>query len=265
MPNQAQQADRHQLYQKAVQDVEAEIDFVQYEYERLNGYEARVLREDFCGTGNTSVEWVKRGDQHIAMGLDLDPEVLQWGRRHLIQPLSFDQKQRISLHETNVLEPPDQKVDLVLAMNFSYFLFETREKMRTYFKSVLNSLKPDGVLFLDAYGGYDAPREIEEKRECDGFEYIWEQADYDPVSGMMDCNIHFHFSDGSQLNQAFTYRWRLWTLPEIQELLEEAGFTQITVYWEGTDEESGEGNGNYTPCTRGDADAGWICYLSARR
>ena len=67
------------------------------------------------------------------------------------------------------------------------------------------------------------------------------------------------------MEDAFAYRWRLWTLPEIRELLWEAGFSSVEVYWEGTDEESNEGNGNYEPSEVGDADPGWVCYIVAQR
>jgi len=43
-----------------------------------------------------------------------------------------------------------------------------------------------------------------------------------------------------------------------------AGFSQVDVYWEGTDEDTGEGDGIYTPTEQGDADAGWIAYIVAR-
>ena len=48
-------------------------------------------------------------------------------------------------------------------------------------------------------------------------------------------HIHFEFTNGSRLKRAFTYEWRLWTLPEIRELLGEAGFSRSTVYWEDRD------------------------------
>ncbi len=79
----------------------------------------------------------------------------------------------------------------------------------------------------------------------------------------MDCYIHFAFEDGSKIDKAFSYQWRLWTLPELQELLFEAGFNQVKVYWEGTDVKTGEGDGVYLDSQTGDADAAWICYLSA--
>ena len=78
------------------------------------------------------------------------------------------------------------------------------------------------------------------------------------------CHIDFRFPDGSKIEKAFTYDWRLWTLPELQELLTEAGFSRVTVWWEGTGKD-GRGNGVFTPETRGEADAGWVAYLIAER
>ena len=63
--------------------------------------------------------------------------------------------------------------------------------------------------------------------------------------------------------KAFTYEWRVWTMPEILEMLTEAGF-RPTVYWEQADE-GGEGNGVFIPETEGDADAGWIAYIVAEQ
>ena len=67
------------------------------------------------------------------------------------------------------------------------------------------------------------------------------------------------------MDRAFDYYWRLWTLPEITEMLKVAGFSQVEVYWEGTDEESGEGDGVYTATDTGTADAGWVCYIVAEK
>jgi hypothetical protein len=66
------------------------------------------------------------------------------------------------------------------------------------------------------------------------------------------------------MKKAFTYVWRLWTLPEILEMLTETGFKNSTVYWEGTDED-GDGDGVFTPEEKGEADAGWIAYLVAEK
>ncbi len=265
----ADSADRHLLYQQSVQDVEAEIDFVEETWSELRQRPAVFLREDFCGTANTACEWINRDESHHAVGIDLDKEVLEWGRLYKLAELDEDQLERIELLNEDVLQSRPGLADIILAMNFSYFLFLTREDLRNYFANALDGLVSDGILFLDAYGGYEAPMVLTEPRECedeDGneFTYIWEQAAFNPIDSCMTCHIHFEFPDKSRMDKAFSYHWRLWTLPEIREILYEAGFSTVDIYWEGTDEEKNEGNGIYTPSETGDADPGWVCYIVAQ-
>lgn len=262
---QAEQADRHVCYEQAVQDVVSEIDFIEQTWGELRSRPLELLREDFCGTANTSCEWVRRGDHHRAVGVDLDGEVLEWGRAHNLAALTAAQRERIRLVAGDVRAGTAEAPDAVLAMNFSYYLLMERATLGAYFRAVHDNLVEDGILFLDAYGGYEAPMVLEEKRDCDGFTYVWEQLSFNPIDSLMECAIHFEFPDGSRMEDAFRYHWRLWTLPELRELLAEAGFRTVTVYWEGTDEETGEGDGIYSPATVGDADPGWVCYLVAEK
>ncbi|GMR15175.1 MAG: class I SAM-dependent methyltransferase [Gammaproteobacteria bacterium] len=262
-------ADRHLLYQQSVQDVKSEIDFVEQTWSELRRRGARLLREDFCGTANTSCEWVSRDEDHYAVGVDLDPDVLEWGSSHNLAKLTQEQSEHVELLQANVLHARPGLADIVLAMNFSYYLFLRRNDLREYFENVLDGLVPDGILFLDAYGGFEAPMVLTEPRECrdtDGqeFTYLWDQASFNPIDSCMTCHIHFEFPDGSRLDKAFSYHWRLWTLPEIREILYEAGFSEVDIYWEGTDEDKNEGNGIYTPSETGDADPGWVCYIVAQ-
>ena len=154
--------------------------------------------------------------------------------------------------------------DSVLAMNFSYYIFKTREGLLQYFKRARSGLVSDGMLVLDAYGGSDSFVEMEERRKVDGFTYVWDQHSYNPITGDVVNYIHYEFPDGSRMSKAFAYEWRLWTLPELQELLYEAGFSKVTVYWEGTDKD-GEGNDEFTATTVGEACPGWIAYLVAEK
>ncbi len=261
-------ADRHRLYELAVQCAEAEVDFVIDTFCRLRGRKPLHLREDFCGTANVCCEWVRRGTRHTAVGVDLDGEVLDWGRRYRLSTLTEHQHSRVTLLQDDVLDARTQPTDVVLAMNFSYWLFKRRGDLLRYFCSVRNSLMDDGIFFLDAYGGYDAFCEIDEEREIDdggeGFTYVWDQDHFNPVDNNLICHIHFAFPDGSVMERAFTYDWRLYTLPEIRDLLDEAGFSRTTVYWQGWDED-GESNGEFHPTETAEADAGWICYLVAEK
>ena len=260
----AQKADRHVLYQESVQCVEAEIDFVDATFEKLRGRKATLLREDFCGTANTACEWVDRRPGNCAIGVDLDPEVLNWGAKNNIAKLG-DSAHQVALLEQNVLDAQHEPVDMVLAMNFSYWMFKERAALRRYFRQVRDAMVDDGVFFLDCYGGHDASREMRERTQNDGFTYVWDQASFNPVNSDMTCHIHFHFDDGSKMNKAFTYDWRLWTLPEIKEVLEEAGFNAVTAWWQGWDEEEQDGNGEYEPVEHADADAAWVCYIVAEK
>jgi hypothetical protein len=264
-PRKADTADKYALYEQSVQSTEFEYEFVDTEFRRMRQRTARLLREDFCGTAQMCCEWVRGRADNQAIGVDLDPEVLAWTREHHFIALTPAQKARVKLLQEDVRVVRTEPVDVVLAMNFSWQLFDQRDALRSYFASVRDSLVDDGVLFLDAFGGYDAYRELEEKTRHKGFTYVWDQASYDPVTGRMKCYIHFHFSDGSKLKKAFRYEWRLWTLPEVREVLQEAGFSNVTIYWQQWDEENDEPSGIFEPATHGEADPGWICMISAEK
>ncbi|MSR13283.1 MAG: class I SAM-dependent methyltransferase [Gammaproteobacteria bacterium] len=259
----AERADKHRLYENSVQDSASELDFVESTFRALRGRAARTLREDFCGTASVATEWVRRGRLHHACGVDLDPGVLTWGLAHNVSRLTPGEGQRLTLIEGDVLKTKTPGQDLVLAMNFSYWIFKTRASLREYFRSTRSGLAKDGAFILDCFGGYDAFRVLRERRELARFTYIWDQASYNPVNGDLRCHIHYRFPDGSKLDHAFTYDWRLWTLPEIQEVLSEAGFSTTLVYWQGWDAEAEDGDGNFQPVTSADPDAGWIAYLVA--
>jgi len=262
----AESADRHSLYERSVQGVAEEYDFISETFRTLRQRQARSIREDFCGTASMCCEWVRRDGRHTATGVDIDPDVLQWGREHNLASLQADERARVRLIQEDVFNvDPSEPVDAVLAMNFSYQIFKTRDKLRGYFSKAREALADEGILFIDAFGGYDSFKEIREKRKFKHFKYIWEHARYNPINGDILCHIHFTFPDGSKLRKAFTYDWRLWTLPELQELLTEAGYSRVSVYWEETDEDSGEGNGHYSPATVGEADPSWVCFLVAEK
>ena len=86
---------------------------------------------------------------------------------------------------------------------------------------------------------------------------------YNPITGEGLFYIHFKFDDGSRIKRAFTYDWRVWTLPELKEILSEAGFKPY-IYWEGTGDD-GEGNGIFTKTELGEADDSWIAYIVAEK
>lgn len=258
----ADDADLLELYERSVQDPDHEMVFIEQVWKELRGRACSFLREDFCGSSAVCRSWVKQTTSHRAVGVDLDEPTLDWARRKIQDTLTEDERSRIELVLGDVMDAPSELAECLMATNFSYFIFKTRDALRTYFESARRNITDDGLFLLDAYGGSDSFLEIEEERDCDGFTYIWDQHLYNPVNGDVINHIHFQFPDGTKIKNAFTYEWRLWTLPEIQELLLEAGFSAVHVYWEGTDED-GDGNGEWSQVTTADADEGWVAYLAA--
>jgi hypothetical protein len=257
----AKGSDIHELYELSVQDPDGEIDTIDRIWKDQRGRVAKSLREDFCGTAAVARAWVHRRDDNTAFGVDLSAEVLDWCRTRMKDQLDDGQQARLSLVEGDVLKSPTDLVESILAFNFSFFIFKSREAVLAYFRAVYAGLLEDGLFILDAYGGSDSFLEMTEDRDLDGFTYIWDQHHYNPINGDVVNHIHFKFPDGTKIMKAFTYQWRIWTLPEIKELLLEAGFLRAVVYWEGTDEETEEGNGEWTESEDGEACEGWVAYL----
>ena len=261
----AKTADRHDLYQRSVQSPDYDVRFLARYYRKLTGAPLRHLREDFCGTAALACAFVRLHRENRALGVDLDGPTLDWGREHNLAALTENQRRRVLLKQADVRAVTTPKVELTVALNFSYCILKTRDELRDYFKTVRRGLQPGGLFMMDAYGGSESQVEQEEERDVDGFTYVWDQADFDPLTYHGTCKIHFAFKDGTRMRDAFVYEWRLWTVPEVREVLLEAGFVDFHVLWEQTDHATNEGNGVYRRVRRGDADPAWIAYLVARR
>jgi hypothetical protein len=261
----AERADRYELYQQSVQDPEGDVTRVRRMYERLNGRSPRSMREDFCGTAAFATAWVQAHRDNRAIGVDLDPEPLEWGRRHNLAKLRPEQARRITLLQEDVRTAHASKVDVLVAFNFSFFLFKQRAALLDYFKRCHAAVKSDGIFVLDAYGGPESMEKRREKRRIGSFTYIWDQYSYDPITHDASCHIHFEFRDGSKIERAWSYHWRLWTIAELRELLVEAGFRSTEVYWEGTELETNEPNGIFRPRKHADEDPAWVAYLVAAK
>ena len=138
-------ADKHELYQLSVQDPEIEIAFVNRVYKKTYGRTPLTLREDFCGTAFFCAVWAKGRTDRTATGIDLDQPTLDWGIEHNLEPLGAA-AERVTLLCQNVLDPVRASFDVALGLNFSYWVFMTRDDMRAYFKGVHASLGLEGLV-----------------------------------------------------------------------------------------------------------------------
>jgi cyclopropane fatty-acyl-phospholipid synthase-like methyltransferase len=257
----ASTADKYELYQRSVQEPEADIDFIDRVFRREYGRPPVSVREDFCGTAYFSSEWVKSASDRTALGIDLDTEPLDWGRRNNLAPLGSGAA-RVTLLNADVMEVTEPKVDVVAVFNFSHCYIQQRSEMLRYFRTVKIALHQEGLLVLDVQGGPESLEKVKEPRSFQGFTYIWDQGPVDAVTQRTIRYIHFRFPDRTVLRQAFTYDWRLWSLPELKEIMEDAGFRRSDVYWE-TFDKDGDGTGIYRKVKKAYHVTSWVAYLVA--
>ena len=261
----AELADRHALYEQAVQDPQTDTATIAKLYKKFRKKAAKSFREDFCGTGTLSAAWVRGGKDRTAFGVDLDRPTLKWGREHNIAALPASAASRIELFEGNVLDARGPKSDVVAALNFSYCCLKDRKSLLAYFKNTHANLADDGLFFMDVLGGSETMGPDENRHALEGgFTYRWKQHFFDPRTHEMRCSISFFFSDGSKLAPAFEYDWRLWTMPELADVLEEAGFSRVRRLWEKTNKKD-EGTGEFSEPKRVENQASWWTYLVAER
>ncbi len=270
MKNKNRLPDMHYFYEASVQGADWDIDFAARVFKTKRGRIAYDLREDFCGTAAMACEWVDRSAKRRAWGVDIDQPTLDWGQKHNLAYLDKNAG-KIELICSDVLTAGTPPVDLVMALNFSYCIFKTRDRLRSYFEKVHQALKKDGICILDLYGGTEAveaklePRDIAGFTAKDGteippFEYVWDQNVYNVIDHHVVNHIHFKVPGFGKIQKAFTYDWRLWTLPEVQELLVEAGFKSAEVYlhgWTG----DGESDGIYRRRKTYENSLGWVAYI----
>jgi hypothetical protein len=242
---------------------------------------ATHLREDFAGNCADSAAWIALGPEREALAVDLDASALEWGLQRTRRLLGESAARRLDVHAADVLDvapPAVPSVHVLSALNFSLFYFHTREALRDYLAHARTCLDPQrGVLVANAFGGPGsllARRDTQRiERDRPGhpgeiapppFDYEWDQGAHDALSGRAECRIHFHgLAGGRSLRDAFVYRWRLWTLPELVEIAREAGFARVEV-WRHTYDASRGAAGVFLGPVSGIAGLDtWVAYLVA--
>jgi SAM-dependent methyltransferase len=275
-PPRGPRPDRHALYEVSVQGVDWDLDFLERVWRRRNpGREPRRFREDFCSTAALATAWAQRGPQREAWAVDIDPEPLAWARRHRL-PHVRRTAERVHLVRGDVREARRPLVDVTCALNFSWWVFHERADLVKYLRAARAGLKPNGVLVMNLFGGNRAEKALSErtrKRAENGpdgtllpaFTYIWEHASFNPVDRRLLAHIHFELRDGRRVSRAFTYDWRMYTVPELRDCAREAGFADLEVYSEGWDERAKRGNGVLYKRTEMDNSDTWIAYAVLAR
>ncbi len=227
---------KHDLYELCVQSPKDLVPLLR----AIHGHNPSVLGEDFAGTAAVSHLWVERAGCS-AIAVDFDEETLARRGEH----------ERIAKHHCDVREISDP-CDLLFVGNFSIGYLHTRAELVAYLKHARTRLEQSGSVFVcDTYGGESAYTlgGVHRAHPMPGGKlcrYTWEQHAADPTTGMVTNLIHFRVERAGviefELEDAFVYEWRLWSIPELRDAMADAGFTETLVYAKLADAVDDEGN-----------------------
>lgn len=241
--------DRFDLYEACVQNPPMVVSLLRAIHGGCGADGPRVLGEDFCGTAAVSRAWARRVEDGHAVAVDHDEAPLARARGH----------ERVRVVRADVMEV-DDPADVLFVGNFSIGEIHTRPGLVAYLRHARARLvrAPSGlgVFVCDTYGGESAflTGSVERDHLLESgarVRYRWEQRDADPLTGMVTDVLHFRVFRGRELvldlPDAFTYRWRLWSVPELRDAMREAGFGETAVYATLPDAADAEGNAYCTP------------------
>lgn len=256
---------KFKLYEASVQSPNWQVEYLPQFHTWLTGKAPTSMREDFCGTAKISCEWVKLSVKNRAVGLDLDSKTLAYAKKENVAALSPSEKKRVKLLKQDVLKPTTEKFDWIGAYNFSFYTFHNRKTLVKYFKAARQSLKAKGTLFLEISGGEGFKETLTESRTIKVPNYgtvkcVWQQHQFDPITHVNNYSIHFKLPDGSWINDAFQYHWRIWEIREVREALADAGFKQSVVLWENIEEDDVD---EFLPQENADNRKNWLAYIVA--
>jgi SAM-dependent methyltransferase len=224
-----------------------------------------ILQEDFCGTAALCYEWAKLGPKHQATGIDLDAQALIWGADNHTTDLEPEVISKVNMIHGDVMLDHKINPQIICALNFSYFFIKRRNELIKYFKACKESLAKDGILILDSFGGPDylLPHIDKRQNQEQRFTYWWEIEMFDAISHQIKCHIHYQRKGEAQRKRVFSYDWRLWSIPEITDVLKEAGFSSIQYWAEGIDKD-GSGDGKFTQIATEFDCRTWMTYIIAK-
>ena len=259
--------DRYDLYELCVQDAPTMARFLL----AVHGGAPRVMREDFCGGGAVAREWAALGRGYRAIGVDLDEGALA---RLRAQAAAARVAGRVRCVRADVMDCV-LRADVISATNFPIGYWHTRRDLVKYLRATRRRLSRGGIFVCDMYGGASALKRMKKRRVVPlgseraagrSVEYTWEQRRADAATQRVIDALHFRVKRAgrvvAELRDAFIYDWRLWSIAELREAMEEAGFRSVEVYDRLADAVDDKGRVYVRQAEELGRD--WVVYLVAR-
>lgn len=236
---------KFELYQKSVQSAKKEVEFFRKVYRLIFNKVPELFREDFCGTGLLSCEWVKNAVMNQAVGLDYDRETLEWGRSNNINNLPSG-SERIKLIEHNVLKEydPTQKFEIICSLNYSHFLLQKRTEILKYFQNMSINLDTKGIFILDFYGGSHIYEDHKYQKSKSSSFYEFSGKQMNILNNQSACSLNYKIKK-NKYKALFSFNFRIYSIIELREALEEVGLNTFKLFIKEIDEDEEDDYSEY--------------------
>lgn len=222
--------DRFDCYEACLQQPDSIVAFLR----AAHGHHPRILGEDFCGTAAVSRAWVDTIADAEAIAIDADTDTIAAARARAAD-------RSITFHTAEVMHRADP-ADIIFVGNFSIGEFHDADALAAYLSHARGRLGERGVFVCDMYGGPSAlePCAVHRVHQHTDpvlgavqIRYTWEQVEANPATGMVSNACHFRIQRSGQIleefDDAFEYRWRLWSPAALREAMLAAGFGAVEV------------------------------------
>ncbi len=179
-----------------------------------------------CGQGRHCLELARRGYRNIH-GLDRSRYLVRTARARAAQ-----EKLSVTFREGDArrLPYPPDSFDVALLLGNSFGYFENRTDDLHVLRGILRVLKPDGRFLLDVADGRFAAEHYEPRswEWIDEKMFVCRERVLDSPESRLICReVITHVENGVLADQV--YAERLYTRKELEDLLQAAGFSEVTV------------------------------------
>ena len=222
------------VYDRLMQDVPYTgwVNYLGSMFER-HGIKPRQILDIGCGTGNVTIPLAEIG--YRVTGLDMSPEMLSLAEKKAREKgLSINW----ILQDMKQMELGSACFDLVISMTDSLNYITTEAELSNVFHRVRALLNPGGHLIFDLNSLYKIQSVFGNNvytHVDDDIAYIWDNA-YNPETCSCTMDIIFFIKEKDGKYRKFTEQHREtgYTVEEVKRMLNDAGFTGIHVYGEGS-------------------------------
>lgn len=196
--------------------------------------DTKDILELACGTGILSLKLDQAG--YRIKGLDLSPEMVE-----LAQKRARKAGRQLEFIQGNMLDLPAlEPVDAVTCYSDSICYLEDEVEVGDAFQQVFQVLKPGGRFLFDVHSIY----QMEEvypgysyHENAEDFAFVWDSyPDDPPYSIVHELTFFLKEEDGRFVRKDEVHEERTYELLTYEILLEQAGFTNIQVYADFTDQ-----------------------------